>query len=269
MNRAYVTRHTFTMLAATCVKPNKKIAMLSVYEQIFAIDLRALLNHYEATNLLLLKKMFHGDVDDLDIEKRKSSRNYAFKVGPPKYHKDGGCDFLKSDFSNYLVPPEIKVLGDEKVREFQEFCEAHKKEFQDKEPDLFWNRVSIRFKVHLQPQPVNYLNSGIQDLKLMSLDELKKHIADKITSAISMIEDEKGGGIVKSHRFAPKIKKKTETIKNERDRDKLLRFAEIKNNIISAITEFYKKDVDADGYILPVALLEAAGLERCKACWRV
>lgn len=51
-------------------------------------------------------------------------RQYVLKVNTPRYHRRHDCKFLKATFENFETPPEIEALGEDRVKEFKEFCDA-------------------------------------------------------------------------------------------------------------------------------------------------
>jgi hypothetical protein len=168
-----------------------------------------------------------------------------------------------SDFKNYLVPPVIQALGPEKVREFQEFCEQTKDEFRDKTDEIFWTHVGAKFRVHINPESVAFANSGVQDVGKMAIEELKNQIDAALEGSARMIS---GSKAVKDFRFAPHMGRALASLTDPKVNALVKSFFELKRELVSTLFELHKKQAHADGYVLPVDLLEASGLGPCRGC---
>lgn len=176
------------------------------------------------------------------------------------------CEFLSSDFTNYKVPPEIEALGPDKVREFQEFCETNKHELQEKKEEYFWAHVGAAFRVEINPAKVNYANSGIRDVRGMTVSQIESLVTETIKEAAGMVSHPLHGQAVQRVRYAPHREKALAAIGDDDARKLVGSFFNLKQNVINYLFELYKKQSGADGYVLPVNLLLAADIEPCKAC---
>ncbi len=187
MDIAYVTRHTYKRLSGAWLQPNGELSIDKIFEFIYEESLTSILNHPEALRLYVQKKMLEQEYQSLRVVKRRFSQQYVFSVSPPKFHKSNQCTYLTADFSNYLVPPAIKALGEDKVTEFQEFCEQTKKELEGKSDEIFWAHVGAKFRVTISPESVLYANSGIQDIAGMTVSELQQHVRAAVEESLKMI----------------------------------------------------------------------------------
>ncbi|WP_421228270.1 hypothetical protein [Aeromonas enteropelogenes] len=270
MNNAYVTRYNFKKFSYYWLQPDDATSIDKIFTFIYEKSLSDILNEQEATRLYVQKQMLEGQLPLLRSMKKHFHRNYIFSVTTPKYHKNNCCEFLKSDFSNYLVPPAIKALGEEKIKEFQEFCESTKKEFEGKTDDVFWAHVGIKFGVTVTPTQINYNNSGVHEIDKMSIKELQDHINEKLEHSLKMFHDKSASEILLNVRYAPHIPSAIDKMKNISDDIKTIvnEFTKTKMDIINSLFVLYEKQAKTEGYILPVELCAKCGLEPCKACWK-
>lgn len=268
MESAYVTKYNFKNISSSLTQTNGNISIDKIFSLIYEQSLSDILNHPEAIHLYVQKQMLAGNFQSFHPVKKRFNPNYVFIVNNPKFHKNNNCKFLSADFSNYLVPPEIKALGHEKVQEFQEFCESKKKEFEGKSDDVFWAHVGVRFGIHISPQPILYENSGIQDIGNMSIEELQHQINNTLKNSLKMLEDEGSAAIIKNYRYAPPTQSTLSKISNPERKSVVEQFFKLKLGLINSLFELYKKQTRSEGYILPINLLKTLEFEPCKGCWK-
>lgn len=267
MDVAYVTRNTYKRLSGVWLQPSGEPSIDSIFEFIYEESLASILNHPEALKLYVQKKMLEKEYQSLRVIKRKFSQKYVFRVNPPKFHKSDQCTYLTADFTNYLVPPEIKALGEEKIIEFQEFCEQTKQEFDGKSDDVFWAHVGAKFHVRINPKSVLYANSGIKDVSGMTISELQGQIRETVEASLKMLDGE-NGATIKNFRYAPHMQRALSNIGNPDVKNFVQEFYKLKLQIVNNLFELYKKQVHADGYVLPVHILRFSGLDPCRGCWK-
>lgn len=265
MDFAYVTRNNFKKVSGLVLE---EVSIDDVFLIIYEKNMSEVLNEIEAEKLYKQKKMFEGNFESHYKIKKIFNKKYIFSVSSPKFHKDKNCVFLSSDFKNYLVPPVIEALGEEKVKEFQLFCESTKKDFEGKSDEIFWLHVGARFNVKITPQSVLYHNSGIQNLEDMSILELEDKINDSLDKSIDMIRNEEISRIIRQYRYAPNMQKVLESITDDEIKETVKVFYRLKMDIVNTLLEFYKKQNNSDGYALPISLLKDCEFEPCKSCWK-
>lgn len=268
MDSAYVTRHNFSRISSFYLQPDGDISIDKIFSVIYEKNLSEFLNQKEATRIYLQKQIIDKNFQSVRVVKKEFTRDYTFSVTPPKFHKDKDCVFLKADFSNYLVPPAIKALGEEKVREFQEFCESHKKEFEGKPDDVFWARVGVKFNIHINPERVDYYNSGIENIEKISIDDLREKINETISTLLWFLESGPKKNTIIAFRYAPSIKFALSKIQDEESKNEIMEFFKLKANLANFLFELYKKQSGRNSYILPITLLNACGIQACKGCFR-
>lgn len=261
---AYVTKYNFKKILAHSIVLDEEVPIDKIFSLIYDMSLSEILNHQEARSLYNQKIMLDGSINSYSIKYYTKNSNYIFKVSNPKYHHDNDCKFLQSDFVNYLVPPAIKALGDEKVKEFQSYCESHKKDLSGKPDDIFWFRVGVKFKVHINPHEVHYINSGIEEVKGMTVAELQTHINSCIGSILSSLLDNNS---LTKYRYARNVNTALSQVSDEDIKPRVADFFNKKSNLINALFELYAKEANNNGYILPVKVLNACNLEPCKVCY--
>lgn len=265
-NSAYITRHNFRKISTFYLQPDGNISIDKIFSVIYDKDLSEILNQKEAVRLYVQKQALEKNFSSIRVEKRAFSKKYAFSVAPPKFHKKRDCPFITADFSNYLVPPAIEALGEDKVKEFQEYCEAHRKDFDGKPDDVFWAHVGVRFNVHINPEKVLYGNSGITDVEKIGVDDLQASINETISQLLSLIGNTPKASTLANLRYAPNIKIALSSVRDETAKEEISEFFRLKADLANSLFELYKKQAGYNSYILPVTLLKACGLEPCKGC---
>lgn len=265
MDFAYITRNNFRKISGLFVED---VSINDVFLSIYEKNMSEILNHSEAKKLYKQKEMMEGDFENSYEIRKVFNKKYIFSVSSPKFHKDKNCEYLSSDFKNYLVPPVIEVLGEEKVKEFQLYCESTKKDFEGKSDEIFWLHVGARFKVQIAPESVLYHNSGIQSLEGMTILELRNKINDALNKSLDMINSEEISRVIRQYRYAPHMQKALQSISINEVKENVQKFYSLKTDIINSLLELYKKENNSDGYELPVSLLEDCGFEPCKGCWK-
>ncbi|WP_396617305.1 hypothetical protein ACHZ97_08380 [Lysobacter soli] len=261
---ACVTRNTFKRVGMGLSPAGASLD--AVFAYIYRKSLAPILNQTEAKSLYVLRCLFEGKADELAVPEKTVSPSYVFSVAPPKYHVSVNCEYLTSDFINYLVPPEIKAQGAERVRAFQQLCEENKTLLKDR-PDAFWAHVGAQFGISSQPRRVQYTNSGVHELAQgLDLNELQLRIDDAIAEAESMIAPGVNGGVVANNRYAPNPKRVLASIDDPLARELVQKFFELKRDLLGLLFEFYRRESGNADLFLPVALLESAGLAPCCGC---
>lgn len=267
---AYITSSNFKRLCSHYLRVDGDISIDELFDAIYRISLSEVLSHDEASALYIQKEILSGRLGVLRREGAEQYHDYIFKVTPPKFHLDGGCSYLYANFINYKVPVEIKALGESKVREFREFCEAERKCFEGKPDDVFWAHVGARFKVHISPEKVIRENSFAVDIEKMSIAELQALINENVAQAVAILEGD-GSGTVDRLRYASNVHyaqrvMRREGVAESRVYFMVKKFFYLKFLIVNSLFEIYRKQSVFDGYAMPVHLLHACGLEPCKAC---
>lgn len=265
METAFVTRHTYKKLVGNCLLSGDW-SLDSIFEELYEQSLKSILNNNEAVKLFTLKKAMSGDISKLESKKQYYSRNYIFKINPPKYHRNDTCKYLHSNFVNFEIPPQIKAMGPDKIIEFQEFCGSIREKYKDKPDDIFWAQVGARFRVQISPKSVEYANSGINPVEGMSVLELKKTIGTIYQECIDQLESDEIGEELAKYRYAPHYNKVIGNIKDEKAKDAIINYFKMKWKIVDLIFELYKENSALDGYILPIILMKSMGLDECSGC---
>lgn len=261
---ACVTRNTFKRVGGGLTPAG--ISLDAVFAYIYRKSLASILSQAEARTLYVLRCLFQGKADELAVPEKKFSSTYVFSVSPPKYHVSPSCEYLTADFINYLVPPEIKAQGADRVRAFQQLCEEKKALLKDR-PDAFWAHVGAQFGISSQPRRVQYTNSGVHELAQgLDLNELQLRIDDAIAEAEGMIAPGVNGGVVASNRYAPNPKRVLASVDDPLARELVQKFFDLKRDLLDLLFEFYRLESGNADLFLPVALLEAADLAPCRGC---
>lgn len=267
---AYITSSNFKRLCRDYLRVDGDVSLDKVFDAIYRVSLSEILSHDEASALYIQKEILSGRFGVLRREANGSYHHYIFKVTPPKFHLDGFCKYLHAKFINYEVPAEISALGEGKVREFREFCEAEKRYFEGKSDDVFWAHVGARFKVRISPKKVVRENSLPVEIEKMSIAELQALINENIAQAVAIVEGD-ASGTMDRLRYASNVQYAQRVLQREGVAEgkvyfMVKKFFYLKFLIVNSLFEIYRKQSVFGGCVMPVHLLHACGLEPCKAC---
>jgi hypothetical protein len=122
------------------------------------------------------------------IEIRDSYR-FVFPETQPAYHKDDSCDRLKSSFSNIEVPIEIQEKGPNEVIKFRQWYLST--DFDKDNPKDYIEKVQKEFIYvgPINPRSITYENSGVDEKKDYTLEELEKEIDDILNKCEAYFND--------------------------------------------------------------------------------
>lgn len=278
----YISRYNYTnsldrLARSIGVTPSLNTAVASLSR----FSLRDILNDKEIiimyqhkTMLAVVKKWANSEVKiDVDEIRESLARReryfvpeYVMKLNTPRYHAEETCKFLMASFENFRVPPEIELMGPEKVREFQEFCERKWPSYRDKPLDIFWAYVGAQFRVSINPTKVSYSSTDYSGyVGDMSETELLEEIhseADKLRNHIESNE-------LSGYRYAPPRHLYSLTNNPALDgprRQVFLELLKLKKAIKMLVFNFHRIELEMPEGLLSDELLEALGFLPCKVC---
>lgn len=114
---------------------------------------------------------------------------YVFPENQPAYHKNGTCLRLNSNFINIEIPAVIREKGPDEVMKFREWYT--KTDFKVDDPKDYIYKLQLKFPYvgEINPNTIDYKNSGVELKKNYSLEDLEKEIDDLLSKADSYFED--------------------------------------------------------------------------------
>ena len=176
---AYITKANAKRLVN-----NLDISTIDVNKEIFKIEFKWF-NDYEVRNLLAFRLLFENPIvffEQYIVRKAVDTKQYIYEGNLPSYHYSSDCGRLRSTFSNFKIPEEIKSKGDDKIAEFRIWF-IDNVESLENNPDYFMERMRMRFNLKVRPEEVNYNNSGINNFNNLNLNELESQITSLIIRA--------------------------------------------------------------------------------------
>lgn len=203
--------------------------------------------------------------DCLQRQERFFVRQYVLKVNTPRYHENQDCEFLKASFENFETPPEIAALGDDKVSEFQEFCDLEWPKFKDKPVDAFWAHVGAHFNgLPISPKEITYRSrDGSEEVR--DIDDLEQEILKTAEHLRDCVRSNNLNAFV----YAPPRKLYTHatdpTLTTAR-RQVFLELLKLKKAIKILVFNVHRIELDMPEGLLSGELLEALGFLPCRAC---
>lgn len=278
MKSVYITRSNCKKLPSF-FELDDSVSKDDVFLCIYEKDLRDFLNELEAQTLYKLKMILNQDEKRLKVKKENESQQYfsakyVFSVGSkPKYHLYKDCKYLNQDFDNYLIPVEIKEKGQDAIRQFQQYCVDHIKLFRE-EPEKFWKRVAVYFRIKNLPKHISYRNSEYNEVSSASIDNIRDNINtiyNKLHDMLYAKNFTRYQKDIKRYRYknANQLSEldKIQELKNDRELMSIIKnFFELKKDITNLLFTLYVKETNMDDYCLPIELLENFGFSLCKEC---
>lgn len=176
---AYITKANAKRLVN-----NLDISNIDVNKEIFKIEFKWF-NDYEVRNLLAFRLLFENPIvffEQYMVRKAVDTKQYIYEGNLPSYHYSSDCGRLRSTFSNFKIPEEIKSKGDDKIAEFRIWF-IDNVESLENNPDYFMERMRMRFNLKVRPEEVNYNNSGVNNFNNLNLNELESQITSLIIRA--------------------------------------------------------------------------------------
>ena len=203
---------------------------------------------------------------DLEKRERYFVPQFVMKVNTPRYHAKLDCEFLKAAFENFETPPEITELGDEKVREFQEFCDREWPQYRERPIDIFWAHVGSHFRVSVAPKAVSYSSvNGPESVKGLNEAHLLKEIH---RGADELRKYAKDNGLSNYLHAPPKsLYGRTKDVGLDLGRRQMfVELLKLKKAIKILVFNFHRIELEMPEGVLSDELLHALGFLPCKAC---
>lgn len=273
MEKAYITNSTLSSLAWSLEHAEQNISMDMIWRELLFDMLNKVINQQEAKRIHIQKLLIQLKLDEIKVRPKFFNSSLVFSVGPPKFHRDLQCDYMGSDFINYEVPPQIKALGEDKVKEFQVYCESNRAEFDkliaNNRGDVFWARVGIKFGVTgINPEHILRENTGAIETTSLSKEEIRASLESHLCDMLNAEADSDKGPTIKKYKYAPSPAKALSAAGDDEVAKSIVEeFFEQKRKLINYLLDFYRRNAEVDGNILPVAKLMELGVEPCRACY--
>lgn len=187
--------------------------------------------------------------------KRNDGRHMFRSNGPLKYHFDSSCDYLKSNYLNFTIPPEIEVKGPEEVEKFRVFAEANKHLLHG-DQEKFLNSLEARFLLKNRPQRIEYTNSGQSEFSLLTLTEMEQALEAHLREAKVFLAAHPE---IRKLTFAP-MRVITGPKASVLDKEW---HSTYKRVLKSMLSQYYRK---SHNRTQQESFLKSLGFEACKAC---
>ena len=201
---------------------------------------------------------------DLERRGRYFDPQFVMKVNTPRYHAKLECEFLRAKFENFETPPEIAQLGDDKVIEFQEFCDREWPQYRSRPIDIFWAHVGAHFRVPIAPKAVSYASmeapKGVGDLSETEM------AIDRKADSLREYADSNGLRWY-LHARPKKLYDLSEDAKLDETRRKAFKeLLKLKKAIKMLVFNAHRIELEMPEGLLSDELLHALGFLPCKAC---
>ena len=152
-----------------------------------------ILNQYEKQKLIGIQGLLSDPANFTKHKYKKiiksDSFSYIYEGGIPAYHLDEHCDKLKLDFTNFELPSEIKEKGEDEIKKFRNWFKQNM--YLLDKPDVFKVRLELAFGLKNAPESIDHLNSGVEKIENLNLNELKSRV-DGIISRSAKYFNESG-----------------------------------------------------------------------------
>lgn len=165
------------------------------HHNLYLHDLTSILSIPELKLLALAKESFKNEnfFTDKHIRTKHSidTKTFAFEGGCPAYHSSATCPKLSANYSNLLIPVEVKEKGDSEIRKFRHFCKENRYLI-DTDESLFLTRLEAQFFLKNPIKKVHHNNSGSLETNNLDLDTVKKKIDMLLRDAEKFRSRDKG-----------------------------------------------------------------------------
>lgn len=232
-----------------------------VRKKIYKEDLAWILSKDEL-KWLYAELLMVSKIEQTRIAGKKAQRNdsgHLFKSnGAPKYHFDCSCGYLKSNYLNFTIPPEIEAKGPDEIEKFRVFAEANKHLLQG-DQEKFLDSLEAQFFLKNRPQKIEYANSGQSEFSLLTLLGMEQKLQAHLSEAKAFQEEHPE---VRNLTFAPK---RVIDLPWTSDLDRKWHNF-YKRELKSMLRQYYRKYY---GRSQQESFLKSLGFEACKACLKV
>lgn len=118
------------------------------------------------------------------------TKKYVWEGSKPAYHFDKLCPRLNAEFTNLLIPEEIKHRGEQSIVNFRAFTKKNR-DILENDEEKFLRMLEARFALKNPPKSLKYDNSGFKLLENYSLEQLKEKIDELLHVAKDFKEKDK------------------------------------------------------------------------------
>ena len=255
-----------------------KINIENVYAEIYSSGvINSYLSEREAREIFQKVKfleecgksleIMRGKIDAEKLRESMLNRKsiYVFAPGTKKYHLSHGCDSLRNDFINFIIPEVIRKRGDEQVKLFREFALRNRKLIADGREDVFLMRLESEFHLKNKLTKISWNNSGSGEYKveeLGTLEEVEKEVSRVINDIEKFKDSSDGLRIYNDRRYAKPMKRDFEN-------ENLLvaRMAVLKNDLYKLVLRFNILKNELSDIRVNAEVLEYFGFEKCRRCF--
>ena len=179
---AYLTKYTFLKLCKKLeinCEIDLNLFIDNIYEESFFFKI---LNKKQIKFLFIHKLLLEDESEFIinyykKIPEKKDQQNYVLeKGGKPKYHLSDACEYLKKDFVGFIIPTEIKNLGNETIEAFRDWFKSKGYIEDFHQNNLDKNKVIFDYNVQFRPKyklPIlkenhkltdNFPNSNVKEI---------------------------------------------------------------------------------------------------------
>ena len=172
-NVVYITQSNWNRVLKKVQRPELNL------DQIYDKDLSVILSEPELTLLALAKESFENadfwSEVHLRAESSVDTKTYAFEGGSPAYHFTPACQKLTANYTNLVIPVDIKEKGDLEIAKFRDFCKQNRP-LLDTNEQLFRTRLEAQFFLKNPIRKISRDNSGSLGQLNLDLAAIKKRI---------------------------------------------------------------------------------------------
>ncbi len=301
MPTAYITKSNFNKISKRLVNVIKedRAAMLDKLVRDFPIDglidspkLNELLNNDEIAQMYAAKKLFEdfsGVITEIQNNQRsikdiiqRQNRHFMQDVRMPAYHIDENCEAMHSGFFNITFPD---TLSDAQSKQAKEWAKSQfdylEITMHKNNPEILkssFTRLNQNFKHTFGCQEdlkiidlansgsISFENSKVEDIVTNPYEALKEMYEKKYTQLRFYFDGE----------FAKKLKELTymphykleghlKTVRDPKESNVIHEFHEVKQQLISVMTEAYQQKYSFD-FSVESEILESLGFRQCQCC---
>ncbi len=231
---------------------------------------------YEENELLAIQELLKNPENFFKTfykkQKAIDTYKYIYEGKSPAYHDDRDCPRLNSRFLNYEIPVQIREQSQEKVIEFRKWFNEVKHLLN--KPDIFVERLRLRWGIVTNPKSIDYDNSGIDEIENKSIGDMENEINVLIKEAGRFYyREEKNTTILKKFSKYTYLAYKAQPINNNDTGFSDLELKELlkeydskfKKPLKKLLIEYYKLKLNPE-IVMDKTILQAIGFIPCGHC---
>lgn len=277
MSDVYITKNNFSKIAEKAIG-DLSDGINEICSRVYGYrDISKYLNYKEIKDIEYKRLLIEGADSYIEeylekfrrgaLEKKAAGVFSPFvfvSTTPPKFHYDKDCEFIKKDYLNFYIPPEIDKRGVNEVEKFRVFANANKQLLVDGKEDVFILRLKAQFNLQNDLSKVVFSNSGVND-NIFGTDFDVSARIDEVMNSIDLL-GKTGAGKVMLENYIYLDHYRRPRLAKEDDEDIVFEVLRLKTELVNLLIKFHLNKNSKSGFSFDKEFLEQIGFAGCSVC---